>query len=54
MKEKKKDDRVTIKVPTSTHRKLAVLSATLGVPMYVAIDDLVTYQLTEMGIKVKE
>lgn len=54
MTESKKDDRATIKVPYTTRQKLTVLAATLGVPMYQAIDDLVSNKLTEMGMNVKD
>ena len=54
MKEDKKDDRATIKVPHSTRQKLTVLAAALGVPMYQAIDNLVSNKLAEMGINIKD
>lgn len=52
--ENKKDDRATLKVPHSTRQKVTVLAAALGVPMYQAIDDLVSHKLTEMGVNIKD
>ncbi|WP_162054398.1 hypothetical protein [Pontibacter pamirensis] len=52
--ENRKDDRATLKVPHSTRQKVTMLAAALSVPMYQAIDDLVSQKLAEMGVNIKD